>query len=37
MQLSYPVLMDMDISEILWWHGRLHDIRVEEVKQLNKK
>ena len=36
MQLSYPAVMDMELSEILWWRQKLYDKRQEEVEALKR-
>jgi hypothetical protein len=34
LQLSYPVIMDMEITDILWWDRKLAALREEECKRL---
>jgi hypothetical protein len=34
LQLSYPAVMDMELSEILWWRRKLEEIRSAEAKAI---
>jgi len=34
MQLSYPIIMDMEVSEIIWWGNKLNSIREAEYGRL---
>ena len=34
LQLSYPVIMDMEMTDILWWDRKLAALREEECKRL---
>jgi hypothetical protein len=37
LQLSYPVIMDMELGEILWWARKLNELREAESKRLSGK